>query len=238
MRCEPMDFSRRAHLRERMDEPCTYKEFRACLHDLEKVNTMLRGYKPSLDWVSRLLREYPDPVHIVDVGCGGGGMLRAIQAWAHMHHRTLRLTGIDLNPHAARACQEFSANCSEIEWITGNAFSYDDARSADIIMSSLLTHHLAEHEIVRFLAWMEENTIVGWFVNDLRRSPISYYSFKSLAWVMRWHPFVRHDGPVSIRRSFLPEDWVRMCTAAGLRMSEVEILEMPFGRLCISRRKQ
>jgi len=235
---DTMDFSQRADLHEWMDEPCAYEEFRTCLRDLEKVNTMLRGYRPSLAWVSSVLTGHTGPVHVVDVGSGGGGMLRALETWARAHNRPLRLTGIDLNPYAARAAQEFSADGSTIEWVTGDAFSYHDAKGADLLMSSLFTHHLPESEIVRFLAWMEENASLGWFVNDLRRSAKSYYAFKALAWVMRWHRFVRHDGPVSVRRGFMPEDWQRMCEAAGLPMSEIEIVAMPFGRLCVSRRRR
>jgi hypothetical protein len=55
------------------------------------------------------------------------------------------------------------------------------------------------------------------------------------------HPFVQHDGPVSIARSFVPEDWQRMSSAAGLNTSidlrAVSIQPSWPARLCVSRRK-
>jgi hypothetical protein len=51
------------------------------------------------------------------------------------------------------------------------------------------------------------------------------------------HPFVQHDGPVSIARSFVPKDWQRMCSAAGLDLRAVSIRPSWPARLCVSRRK-
>jgi hypothetical protein len=51
----------------------------------------------------------------------------------------------------------------------------------------------------------------------------------------RWHRFIRQDGLASIRRSFLAEDWERMCAAAGLDASVVTIAEYKPARLCVER---
>jgi len=53
----------------------------------------------------------------------------------------------------------------------------------------------------------------------------------------RLHPFVQHDGPVSIARSFVPGDWRRMCSAAGLNGHGLSIQPFKPARLCVSRRK-
>ncbi|MGH9587256.1 MAG: methyltransferase domain-containing protein, partial [Acidobacteriaceae bacterium] len=133
--------------------------------------------------------------------------------------------------------REFTENDSSIQWVTGDAFSYEPAEPISIVISSLFTHHLVDAEIVNFIAWMERVAERGWFVNDLHRKPVPYYGFAALAWLMRWHRFVRHDGPVSIRRSFLGEDWERFCASAGLRREDVRIEEVRPGRLCVARTK-
>jgi len=66
---------------------------------------------------------------------------------------------------------------------------------------------------------------------------VPYYGFKALAWMMGWHRFVRHDGPISIRRSFLREDWQRFCDSAGVRREDVRIEEIRPARLCVARTK-
>ena len=144
-------------------------------------------------------------------------MLRRIEDWAVRERIAVRLTGIDLNPLAVRAAREFTPTESRIRWIVGEMESIDTLNDPiDLVISSLFTHHLADDAIVRFLAWMERVARLGWFINDLYRSRISYFGFKSMAMVARWHRFVRHDGPVSIRRAFLPAEWERYAEASGL----------------------
>lgn len=230
-------FAHRAALTEWMDEPCSYEDYRACLRDLERVNRTLIAYRPTLAWIDRFLLPGRGPLHIVDVGCGGGDMLRRIEARCRAAGLSARLTGIDLNPYAARAAREFTPPASSIEWITGDAFALSASAPVDLVVSSLFTHHLADEEIVRFLAWMEARSRLGWFINDLRRQSSSYYGFAALATLMRWHRFVRHDGPVSIRRSFSRADWLRYAEAAGLPARELQIEEKLPGRLCVGRVK-
>jgi SAM-dependent methyltransferase len=222
-------------LPELMDEPCSYEDFRACLVDLEKVNRWSMGYRPTLAWLDGVVRA-GETLRVVDVGSGGGDMLRRVAAWARRRGVRVELVGVDLNPHAGRAAREFSKGDEGIEWVTGDAFSLG-AEDVDVVISSLLTHHLAEAEVVRFLAWMEATARRGWFVNDLCREAVPYYAFGALARVMRWHRFVQHDGPVSFRRSFREEDWRRMLGAAGIGLENVTLRRWRPGRLCVGRVK-
>lgn len=230
-----MDFAVRAQLSEWMDEPCSYEDFRACLVDLEQVNRLTVAYRPTLRWLDALPRRGNEPLHIVDVGCGGGGMLRQVERWAKRRGVAVRLTGIDLNPYAARAAREMTAGSSTIAWWTGDAFSYAPSAPVDVVISSLFTHHLPDAEIVRFLAWMEGTARRGWFINDLHRERAPYHGFQLLAKVMRWHRFVQHDGPVSIRRAFQPEDWERYLKLAGVALETVRVQTFRPARLCVGR---
>lgn len=235
-----MNFSRRAHLTELMDEPCSYEELRECLRDLAKVNQVTFGYRPTLQWLEQLACRAgaPDSFHIVDVGCGGGDMLRRIEHWAARRRISVRLTGIDVNPHAIRAAREFTPAQSRIRWVVGEASEFDaTAEPVDAVISSLLTHHLSDEGIVRFIEWMEGVARSGWFVNDLYRSRKSYIGFRMLAIVARWHRFIRNDGPVSIRRAFLPEEWREYIASSGLSVHAVNIDGRWPGRLCVARVK-
>jgi hypothetical protein len=105
------------------------------------------------------------------------------------------------------------------------------------VISSLFTHHLDEGDIVRFLQWMEIHAQIGWFINDLSRAAIPYYFFRAFSKLVGLHPFVQHDGPVSIARSFVPQDWRRMCVAAGLGPQDVAIQSSKPALLYVARRK-
>ncbi|HLY41390.1 MAG TPA: methyltransferase domain-containing protein [Terracidiphilus sp.] len=234
---ETLEFSRRAVLSEWMDETRSYSELSACLRDLVKVNRLLRAYWPTLRWLEQVARTHDGPLHIVDVGCGAGDMLRRIDSWSREKGIAVSLTGIDANPMAVQTARDWTAGESCIEWIACQAADYCPTEPIDLVISSLVTHHLSDAEIVNFLEWMERNARLGWFINDLNRGRGSYYGFKLLASAMRWHPFVRHDGPVSIRRSFTPADWSRYISEAGLEAGGVHIFKVWPGRLCVSRVK-
>ncbi len=235
-----IDFTRRAsprELPELMDGDCSYEDFRDCLHSLEQVNRWFMGYRPTLAWLDRLPRAPHEPVHIVDVGSGGGGMLRQIAGWVRRRGIAVQLTGIDLNPHAARAAAESTPAEMNIAWVTGDALDYRPEKPVDIVASSLTAHHLENDEIVAFLRWMEATARVGWFLNDLERSERTCRFFGCIAGLVGWHPFVRHDGPVSFRRAFVKEDWLRLLAAAEVPQEAVTVEHWRPGRLCVGRWK-
>ena len=230
-----------------MDGDCSYEDFRGCLRSLEQINRWLLGYRPTLAWLKRLppaLRDpglpdhgLLDPVHIVDVGSGGGDLLRQIAGWARRRGLAVHLTGIDLNPYAARAAAESTPKELGIAWVTGDALVYRPEKPVDIVVSSLTAHHLEDEEIVALLRWMEATAQSGWFINDLERSKWSCRMFGWVERIVGWHRFVRHDAPVSFRRAFREEDWVRLLTAAEVPREAVTVEHWRPGRLCVGRRK-
>jgi SAM-dependent methyltransferase len=229
------DFGRRAYQLELMDDPTVDLEtFRACLLDLAKVNRATLAYRPTLAFLSRIhdrgLWPQDRPAVILDVGSGGGDMLRQVAKWARARSLDVRLIGLDRNPWAARTAERIPGS-AEIRWVTEDLFEHRDG--ADIVISSLFTHHLDDAQLTRFLEWQEVNARIGWFINDLLRHPFSFWGFSLLARLMLWHRFVVHDGPLSIRRAFSPDDWTRLLADAGVRQARIEPW-FPF-RLCVSR---
>jgi SAM-dependent methyltransferase len=232
--------SRREDLTEMMDQPCSYEELRACLRDIARVNRLTFAYRPTIAWIKQLIAPHPksaEPLRILDVGCGYGDTLRRIDAWAAQHGYAVTLKGIDLNPNAIRAAKEATPSVQNIEWVVGDALSDATTGKIDIVVCSLLTHHLTDKQIVQFLGWMERTARRGWFINDLHRRPIPYHLFRLLARFTNWHPFVKNDGPISIRRSFIAEDWQVLCAAAKLDAKTVSIKEYRPARLCVGRIK-
>jgi 2-polyprenyl-3-methyl-5-hydroxy-6-metoxy-1,4-benzoquinol methylase len=224
-------------LPELMDGDCSYEDFRSCLRSLGQVNRWLLGYRPTMAWLKRLPHGLRDPVHIVDVGSGGGDLLRQIAGWARRRGIAVQLTGIDLNPYAARAAAETTPKELRILWVTGDALVYRPEMPVDIVVSSLMAHHLEDEEIIALLRWMEATAQLGWFINDLERSEWSCRMFGWVGGMVEWHRFVRHDGPVSFRRAFREEDWVRLMAAAEVPRKAVTVEHWRPGRLCVGRWK-
>jgi SAM-dependent methyltransferase len=181
-------------------EDVSQAEFTACMTDLAAVNTLTLARRPTLDFIARALRARPDEtLTVLDVGFGAGDMLHAIGR--RFGERT-RLIGIDLNPRSEAVARELTPAGMAIDYMTGDLFAWPESDPIDLVISSLVTHHMDDAEIVRFLAWMEARAQVGWLVNDLQRHWFAYHGFRLLSAAMRWHPFVRHDGPLSIARAF------------------------------------
>ena len=212
-------------------------DYAACMADLAKVNTVTLARLPTLAFLDRIAGHLPADhrLTILDVGFGDGDMLRAIHRWARRRGRLVRLVGIDINPRSAPVANATTPADWGIDYRTGDAMILPAQERIDVVLSSLVTHHMDDAEIARFLAWMEERALLGWFVNDLHRHVIAYHGFKLLAWAFRWHYFVQHDGAVSVARSFRRKDWRELIRSSGLIGVAPRVRwRFPF-RLCVSR---
>ena len=239
----PNDFRQRLDplvCAERMDGPCSPEDLAACLRDLARINRLSLSYRPTLGFLEAAARKNRTEVlRIVDIGSGFGDTLRQIHRWAARRRIRVRLTGIDLHPHSAAAARAQTAReglpPDAITWITGDAYTLPASPAPDVILSSLLTHHLTNPEIVRFLRWMEATARLGWFINDLERQPTPARLFSLLARALRWHPFVQHDGPLSFRRAFRAADWTALLAQTGIPATAAQIQPSFPARLCVSR---
>jgi SAM-dependent methyltransferase len=238
MPSDTLDFGHRAHLTEIIDKPCPRDELRSCLRDVARLNRWFLGYRPTLEWLESVAPvDAAQPVCILDVGCGYGDGLRRIDRWAKARRISVELTGIDINADAVAIAAEATPPASGIRWIAADVFAFTPSPPVDFVVSALFTHHLAENDVIHFVQWMERHAKRGWFINDLSRAAAPYHLLRLFSKIARLHPFVQHDGPVSIARAFVPEDWKRMCSAAGLNDHGVSIKAFTPARLCVARSK-
>jgi SAM-dependent methyltransferase len=232
------DFRHRAHLTEMMDEPCARNDLRACLCDIARLNRWFRAHLPLLQWLNGFApAELPQPLRILDVGCGYGDGLRRIERWACAQNLAVELTGLDINPDAVAIASEATSPGSNILWVAADVFAFAPQNRIHLVISSQFTHHLSEPQIVRFLQWMERHALLGWFINDLSRAAVPYHFIRIFARLARLHPFVQYDASVSIARAFVPADWQSLCAAANLTERDVSIQRFKPARLCVARRK-
>ena len=217
-------------------EHVTQEDFAACLQDLATVNTVTLARHPTLGFMRRVARRYPGlTLRVLDVGCGEGDMLRRLHRWSLRAGVRLEMVGLDLNAQGNAAAQAATPPGLPIEYHTADIFAPNLGRF-DVVISSLFTHHLSDDQVVDFLRVMEAHAGLGWFVNDLHRSRLAYHGFQALAGLAGWHRFVRHDGPVSVARSFRRADWQRLLAHANLAGAAQIRWHFPF-RYCVSRLK-
>ena len=210
--------------------------YAAVVHDLARVNTLTLARRPTLNFLDEISRRgEAKTLRILDVGFGDGDMLRAIARWAAERGQRVELVGIDLNPRSALAARETTPATLQIDYRTGD---YADlaGQNWDVVLSSLVAHHMTHAQLVDFLRFMDSESALGWFVNDLHRHGFAYLGFPLLATLMRWHRIVRHDGQLSIARSYRPDEWVPLLAEADIEGAFVSRM-FPF-RLCVTKTRR
>ncbi len=230
------DFCQRSPQLEWMDtETIGAADFAQCLADLAVVNSVTLARPPTLAFMRRVARGMAEGARlsVLDVGFGEGDMLRRIHRWGTRRGLRMDLSGVDLNPWSTAAAEAATPPFMGIRYVTGDLFDLAPGET-DVVISSLFTHHLTDTQVVEFLAWMEARARRGWFVNDLHRHAVAYHGFRMLSGAAGWHRFVRHDGPISVARSFRRRDWDTLLRRAGLAGKATVRWRMPF-RLCVSR---
>jgi 2-polyprenyl-3-methyl-5-hydroxy-6-metoxy-1,4-benzoquinol methylase len=208
---------KRSEAPEKMDDPAVPEgEVRKALRELEIINGLLGGYKVVLHALNSL--DWPrEPVVIMDFGCGGGDMLRAVSKWADQKQRRVRLIGIDMNPAMTRYAGNKSLKFPAISFRTANVF--DDALMADaphIAMCSLFAHHFDHDDLVKLVRHMYSLARRAVIINDLHRNRIAYHSIKTLTALFSRTHLVKYDGPLSVARSLTRREWQEVMTAAGI----------------------
>jgi SAM-dependent methyltransferase len=205
-----VDLSRRSAAPELMDaEPVDFATFEACLRDLERINRWTRSYALTLRWLERVIAQHGSRrrLLLVDVGSGYGDMLRRIAAWGQRRGVRLDLIGIDRNPHAAIAAGCATPPGAPIRYLTADVFDLPDEPQPHLVISALFAHHLDDHQLVRFLRWMESRARLGWLINDLHRHVLAYRVARRAPELLRMSPLVRHDAAISVARAFERRDW-------------------------------
>lgn len=223
----------RSQAEELMDDPAlSVDDYRAVMADLARVNSVTMARRPTLDFLARHIGS-AKRFRLLDVGYGEGDMLRAIATWAAKHGVEAELVGIDLNPNSESAARAATPAAMNIAYQTGD---YVDlaGQKFDFIVSSLVAHHMSHAQLVAFLRFMSAEAQRGWFINDLHRHRFAYLGYPLLARLFGWHPIVRHDGQLSIARSYRPAEWPPILAEAGVTSARV-FRQFPF-RLCVEAR--
>jgi SAM-dependent methyltransferase len=225
-------------IRSRQDEQMDaldldFDSYAALLGDLSKVNRLLLSSRPTLGFLARAIGDRTR-FRLLDVGFGHGDMLRAISAWAKARGIAAELVGIDLNPRSEIVARAATPADAGIDFRTGD---YADlaAGGFDLIVSSFVTHHMSDAQLIAFLRFMEAEATIGWLVNDLRRSAFAHATYPWLARAMGWHRIVREDGTLSIARSFREAEWQHYLDMAGGSVRDARLARRFAFRLCVER---
>lgn len=183
------------------------------LADLSRINALTMAPRPTLGFLDRVRARGvgSKPWRILDVGFGAGDMLARIARWGEKRGVALDLVGVDLNRKSeAVAAVRLGARA---RLVTGD-YRALAGQGWDIIISSLVSHHMTPAQRTEFLRFMEGEAARGWLVNDLHRQRLPFAGYPLLATLAWVDPIVRRDGQLSVGRSFRRAEWQAMLADA------------------------
>lgn len=216
-------------LPERMDDPeCDPRELEEALDILGRTARRFGGDRLLLRAVRRLLDSAaPGPISILDIGAGGGDTAVSLGAALSALGWTPRITladrhGATLRLAAGRVAERDPSAPYRFVRLDGETLPFRDG-AFDLVVCSTVLHHLEDDGAAALLREAERVSARGWVVADLRRSRWTLAAVRLLASTLwRRSALPRVDGPVSVRRSFTPEEVRGLLEREGLGEAIVE----------------
>lgn len=205
----------RATQPELMDGPAQSRsELNASLEHVASVNRWLGGLRSLRRELSGMRA---DDLRVLDVGTGNGEVLRALIRWSASRGGRWKGVGLDIHPDVVALASE-SRGRPSLPIVRADALALpfqDDA--FDVALCTLTLHHFPNGDAVRLLRELARVARRLVLVSDLERSPLAYLFSRlfALTW-WRTNRITRHDGPVSVLRSFTRDELGELGRRAGL----------------------
>ncbi len=213
-------FSHRSASKELLDrDDIPFEDIKQNMKELDFINTWLGGHAITIKGIESLVKlskfQLSHKLIICEMGCGGGDNLRAIGKWCKKRNISVILIGIDMNPNCIAYARSRKDNF-DIDFISDDYRNVNFETKPEVIFSSLFCHHFTNEELEQQFVWMKENAKVGFFVNDLQRHPLAYYSIKWLTQLFSKSYLVKNDAPLSVLRGFHKRELLQLLNKSSI----------------------
>ena len=202
-----------------LDGPTPLDDRSRSLTEVARLNALFGGRRITLAHVKRLVSRMPARrrLTVLDVGTGSADIPLALVRWARRARRPIRVLALDRDWQTLGIARATAARYPEIVPIQGDALALPvRPHAVDVVISALTLHHLEPEAAVRFLAETDAAARVGFVVNDLARSRTAYVLVWLATRVFTRSRMSRHDGHLSVRRAYTPDELRALCEKAGL----------------------
>ncbi len=198
--------SRNTDLIEIMDDPdCDERGLHRTYDWFSRLNPWLARWRSLYNSHLSPLMAPDRTTTILDIGCGGGDLLRLIDDMSRAENKSVSLTGIDPDKRAI----DYALARTESDRISYHAIHsselVDQGLSFDIVVSNHVLHHLddpALNVLLEDSATLSRSLALH---NDICRDDLAWLSFIPVGLAARGS-FIMTDGLRSIRRSWHPDD--------------------------------
>ena len=184
----------------------TPAEVAASLADLNFINRWFGGIATLCAMIEKIAdKTAQKSFTLLDVGAGTGTV--AGQAAQRLARKNIELRPVILDramTHLTKGLHDrapaFVADALHLPFAAG---------SFDLVACSTFAHHLEPRQLVEFVDRALEVARIAVLVNDLRRNAV-HLALVYLGFPLFRSRITRHDGPVSVRRSYTTEEMLEM----------------------------
>ncbi len=198
-------------------EDCNVELLNNTYSQFSKINKLLSGWnKIYRSHIRPVIQRSPEKhVTILDIGCGGGDIIKLLDTLIKEDGFQAKITGIDPDPRSIRFLQD-RGHPSNLYFrnISSNQLT-EEGQTFNIVISNHLIHHLSEKELHAVCSDAEILTTGLAIFSDIERSDIGYASFGMIAPLLFRNSYIVKDGLISVRKSYrkkelqqiLPNGW-------------------------------
>jgi 2-polyprenyl-3-methyl-5-hydroxy-6-metoxy-1,4-benzoquinol methylase len=199
-------------------------EARQNLTDLVRINRYFGGYSTAARVMQEVARP-EDAFTMLDVGAASGDIGRHLQS-IYPRAQIVSLDSKAVNMELASQPK-----------LLADAFEPPfEAGSFDYVFSSLFLHHFTDEQVVKLLRGFGELARRAVLVVDLERHVIPWCFLPTTRPFLGWKRITVHDGCISVRAAFTPEELAQMAKQAGLTEIRIARYRPAFRVALIGRR--
>ena len=212
-----IDYKSRSLQKEILDQKnIPFEDIALNMKELDWINSHLGGHSITIAGFRKLVKDIRS-ISVCEIGCGGADNLNALHKFCIKKNITARFIGIDMNEECVAFAKENSV-IENAELIVSDYKKVNfENEKPDIIFSSLFCHHFTDEELIEMMKWMQENSKMGFFINDLHRHRVAYHFIKMATKLFSKSYLVKNDAPLSVLRGFKKKEWKNILQKAGIK---------------------
>lgn len=199
-----IDLKNRSDKEELMDDLlCDGPVVSQTLAELDVINRLLGGNQISLQAFKAQIKNRSKPIHLVDLGCGSGDLMKFMADLCRKNGVQASFTGIDANPNIIAYAQNHTKDYPEIRYQCLNILSDELLEmKCDVVHACLFCHHFTSDQLSQLLGAFKNIASEKVIINDLHRHVLAYYSIKWLTTLFSKSDMVKNDAATSVARGF------------------------------------
>ncbi|MDR3492274.1 MAG: methyltransferase domain-containing protein [Gammaproteobacteria bacterium] len=209
-------FAQRSEEKEILDLGLGYYtqiEYEACMKKLFVVNQFFGFFYSTRS----LLKKFTNLTSIADIGCGSGLFLLNLS----QYFPEVKMHGIDISAEAIDLANSLKSNYSDNVNFNLQELSTLEPESVDVVISTLVCHHLSHDELVKFFNQTFSAAKQAVIINDLHRHKLAYFFYKIMSPIFR-NKLIYHDGLISIRRGFTRKELQLILQSTSIKNYQIK----------------